>query len=434
MIWRCFWWAILASCLTVHVVAAQSGAAVQDPATQLQEESEIEVGDDSNTAADLAALVEAGFGPYHHDDEFGDFSVERAAQFLDRVAVTWGDTFGCVTCHTNGYYLTAPNTLFNDRPAFHEAREQAETFVRSWKSGKSGKPGEPEADREEEGYGVEDTYVVSTAAFLAINNRQAGEDLSPVTVQALDQAWSIQDEEGHWPGWFKCNWPPFESDDHFGVTLMAIAMGMAPESYSQTDAAIQGMAKIKRYVETHPPEHNHHRAMLLWAGRYHDALVDDVERRRWIQEFLDLQRSDGGWASGDLGAWRQREGEPSDPWVGVESDGYGTAFVIYALRQAGVPASHPALQKGVGWLKANQRASGYWWTQSLRTIRTPRISSPMPERRSRSRRWSKAPSEISRRSFMRGYLPGVESSYPSIISISTAAIVSCRIRPSSVSI
>jgi len=37
------------------------------------------------------------------------------------------------------------------------------------------------------------------------------------------------------------------------------------------------------------------------------------------------------------------------------SDGYGTGFVVFALRNAGVPADDPALKRGIAWLKANQR-------------------------------------------------------------------------------
>ena len=36
---------------------------------------------------------------------------------------------------------------------------------------------------------------------------------------------------------------------------------------------------------------------------------------------------------------------------------------------AGVPASDPALEKAVSWLKKNQRESGRWWTRSLNTDR-----------------------------------------------------------------
>ena len=37
------------------------------------------------------------------------------------------------------------------------------------------------------------------------------------------------------------------------------------------------------------------------------------------------------------------------------------------LREAGIPADDPRVQKGVAWLLANQRASGRWWTRSLNT-------------------------------------------------------------------
>ena len=35
------------------------------------------------------------------------------------------------------------------------------------------------------------------------------------------------------------------------------------------------------------------------------------------------------------------------------------------LRDAGVPADDPRIKKAIGWLLANQRASGRWWTRSL---------------------------------------------------------------------
>jgi squalene-hopene/tetraprenyl-beta-curcumene cyclase len=49
------------------------------------------------------------------------------------------------------------------------------------------------------------------------------------------------------------------------------------------------------------------------------------------------------------------------------SDGYATGFAVYVLRQAGKPVNDDAVQRGVAWLKKNQRASGRWFTQSLNT-------------------------------------------------------------------
>ncbi|MCZ6711082.1 MAG: squalene--hopene cyclase, partial [Gammaproteobacteria bacterium] len=265
-------------------------------------------------------------------------------------AVKWGKKHGCVTCHTNGYYLIGPGSLFRDRPAHLEVRQFAEDFVNSWQR-----------------FGVPDTeIVVATASFLAINDAQMGDELRPATLLALDSAWSEQSIEGHWPDWVKCNWPPFEQDDHYGVTLMAIAMGMAPSSYTKTEPALSGISRLHDYLGNHPPVEIHHKAMLLWAARYDRDLISGEQRRQWIQELSTLQRPDGGWASGDLGEWRQIRGLSTDPPVNVETDGYGTGFVTYVLLQAGVEASDERIQRGITWLKTNQRRDGKWWTQSLR--------------------------------------------------------------------
>ena len=44
-----------------------------------------------------------------------------------------------------------------------------------------------------------------------------------------------------------------------------------------------------------------------------------------------------------------------------------TGLAVLVLREAGVPANDPRLQKGIQWLLANQRESGRWWTRSLNT-------------------------------------------------------------------
>ncbi len=308
----------------------------------------------------LPELAAAGLGTYAREDPLADsFSIERAAAFMDGVAVSWGERFGCVTCHTNGFYLTLPASLFSHRTGYQQVQEDARTFIRSWPSVE---------DAQEEDTYLEDTYVVATGAFLAISELQRGDELSAVTIEALDRAWALQEPEGHWPNWVASNWPPFESDYHFGVTLMAIVGGIAPDSYMETTAARQGMARIRRYLAENETKHVHHRGMMLWAARHVDGLVTEEQRRFWVEELRGLQRDDGGWASGDLGVWRQGDGSESNPWVNVESDGYGTGFVMFVLMQSGVSASDPAIQRGIEWLVTHQRSRGYWWTQSLKNV------------------------------------------------------------------
>lgn len=302
-------------------------------------------------AAPPPAHMSLEYAEYSRSDAIiEEFSIEKAAAFIDEAAVKWGRKHGCVTCHTNGYYLIAPNEIFQHRPAALEVREFAEQFVDSWYH-----EGLPDVE-----------IVVATAAFLAINNMQTEGELRPATIEALEEAWAQQSEEGHWAEWLKCNWPPFEQDDHYGPTLLAIAMGMAPASYIEIEPARSGIARLLRYLKTHPAQEIHHKAMMLWASAYHADLVNTDQSNQWIDEIMALQRSDGGWASGSLGVWRQLQGRPSDPPVGIESDGYGTGFIVFVLREAGVPASDPSIQDGIAWLKTHQQIDGKWFTQSLR--------------------------------------------------------------------
>ena len=328
------------------------------------QESELSKGDDPETSRYLAELAAAGLGIYAREDPLADtFSIERAMSFMDGVAVSWGDRYECVTCHTNGFYLTAPPDLVTGRPDFERAQAQARAYAESW-------PDLAEV-RSEQSF-LEDTYVVATAAFLSISELQTTGSLSDVAIESLNRAWALQDPDGHWANWIVCNWPPFESDYHFGVLLMALAVGMAPETYRRSEPAREGMARLRRFLSVNEPQHTHQRGMLLWVSRYVEDLITADQRDAWVDELRELQRDDGGWASGALGAWRQGDGVETQPWVQVESDGYGTGFVTFVLLEAGVPVTDSAITRGLRWLRDNQRERGYWWTQSLRNnLETP---------------------------------------------------------------
>ena len=48
-----------------------------------------------------------------------------------------------------------------------------------------------------------------------------------------------------------------------------------------------------------------------------------------------------------------------------QSDAYMTSLAIVLLRQSNVPVSDARIQKGLSWLKREQRVSGRWWMKSL---------------------------------------------------------------------
>ena len=269
-------------------------------------------------------------------------SVAKAVDFIDRASLHWQRSRKCVTCHTNGAYLMARARLKVDPAPHISVRKFFEQYVDGWTEKKPDSEG-----------------IVATASALAMDDAARGK-LTDTTRTAFDEAWKLQRSDGSWD-WLKCGWGPFESDDHYGVTLAAIAAAKAPGDYAQTGQAAAGLAKLRDYLKNHPPRLPHHKAMMLWLGRELPNWVEKEDRLHWQKELLGLQLPDGGWAAAALGDWKRKDGSAQTLDRG---DGYGTGFVIFALRQSCLPASHPAIRRGVDWLKTHQRESGRWFTRS----------------------------------------------------------------------
>jgi squalene-hopene/tetraprenyl-beta-curcumene cyclase len=287
------------------------------------------------------------------------FSLEKAVHFLDSASLEWQSTWQCFTCHTNVSYLIARPTAASlaaaygtpsakaDAPAHQAVRKYAEEMITL---------------RWEEVGSRFDAEVVAIGAALALNDRATTGKLHPLTRIALDKMWTGQRETGDWKWPTGCRWPPFESDDHYGVTLALVGTGAAPEEYARTPAAQAGLAKIRRYLKDHPPENLHHKGMLLWASSYFDDLLTAEEKKTYIREMLSEERPGGGWAFSRLYPWDRADDKEQD----LETpDAYGTAFALFTLRKAGVPRDDPAVGRGVDWLMSKQRQSGRWFTRSL---------------------------------------------------------------------
>ncbi|HJZ60133.1 MAG TPA: prenyltransferase/squalene oxidase repeat-containing protein [Gemmataceae bacterium] len=274
------------------------------------------------------------------------FSPAKAAEYLDGVGVNWTRDRQCITCHTNLPYMLARPLLPGDA-GWKEVRKFLEDDVAKWENG-----GKPRGD----------AYVVATAFALAFSDAKTTGRLHPMTKAALDRMWKGQKPSGEW-NWLKCDWPPMEHDDYYGATVAALAAGVAPGDYAKTDAAKAGIEKLQVYFKKTPAPDLHHKAMLLWASTVTDGLLSAEEQKKVVTELKAKQHADGGWGLPSLGEYKRRDKTDNDP--NAPSDGYGTGFVVYVLRQSGVPADDPAVKKGVVWLKANQRASGRWYTRSL---------------------------------------------------------------------
>ena len=278
-------------------------------------------------------------------------SLARTARYLDEASLVWTRQHKCGTCHTNYPYLYArPALKEHTSPAAAEVRAFFEGRVAHWDD--KAKVAKPRWDAE----------VVSTAAALAINDAATTGKLHPLTRQALDRVWKVQKANGGFD-WLQCGWPPYEHDDYYGAIVAALGAGHAPDGYAQSLASQAGLTRLREYFAHNPPPDLHHATMLLWASTRLDGVMTAEQRAKTLARLREIQRPDGGWNLPSLGQWKRRDGTPNDPQG--PSDGYGTGLVVFVVRQAGVPATDPAVERGVNWLLSHQRASGSWFTRSV---------------------------------------------------------------------
>jgi len=283
-----------------------------------------------------------------------NFSADQAIEFIEHSVARWQVSRKCVTCHTNGLHLVTASLATPSSKVFLESREFARDYVTGYISGKSKPRGQHGA--------IEG--IVATSCFLTISEMTTGGELHPDTAAALDHIWTKQSPSGAWKNWLKCHWGPFESDDHYGVSLAAIALNMTPVSYQEKEPARSAKGKLQQFLQENPPSSMHQKGMLLWASKYDSTLTKPIQIKQWVEELRTLQHEDGGWTLIQLGNqdWQREDGKAQHQM----SDGYATAFTIYVLRMAEVEIKDPAIQRGLSWLKSNQRESGRWFTHSPR--------------------------------------------------------------------
>ena len=279
------------------------------------------------------------------------FSAEEAARYLDHASLAWQKKRNCATCHTNMAYLMARPALDSVLENSGEVRKFFESyFLERWERGEKA----PRRDY--------NPVVVATA--LVFNDAHTTGELSGVARETLDIMWSVQREDGSWK-WAKCGWAPMEIDDHFGVTLAALAVGIAPGGYADTETARAGLEKARRYLRENPAHSLHHRIMIAWASLRVDGLMDEPGRKKVLGEMLATQLPDGGWSTPafliDWKEYQRKDDKPHDPKT---SDAYGTGLALIVAREMGISPNDERLRKGVAWLKSNQRESGKWFTRS----------------------------------------------------------------------
>jgi squalene-hopene/tetraprenyl-beta-curcumene cyclase len=283
------------------------------------------------------------------------FSLEKAARSLDASGLHWQQEHQCCQCHANFMYLVARPALAAIVPPAKEVRDLFEYLVRErWPTKGLRYPSE----------------AMVVAVPLAFNDRQTTGKLHPLTRKALDRMLTHQRADGGWNG---IGGSERTFINEYEETLFAaLGIAVAPDGYASTEAARKALGGIHRYFKAHPPQTSYQKGMLLWGAHHIEGLMTEADRKKAVQELLALQRPDGGWTLQEL-LEDDKEWHRGRFARDLPSDGYGTGFVLFVVRQAGVAADTPQLKRGIAWLKANQRASGRWFTPtaSRRTLNVP---------------------------------------------------------------
>jgi len=308
----------------------------------------------SRTVPFLAMLAIAGgawgedLAPAHPDEPPAkEFSAVRAAAALDGSALAWKNEHQCVQCHANMMYLIARPALEGVAPEPRETRELLEWLVgERWEQKGLRYPAE----------------AVVEAVPLAFHDAQTTQKLHPLTRKALEKMVSLQRADGSWQWVFGA---PKAFVREFELTMFAaLGIAVAPGQYANEDKPRLALDRIRGFVRKHPPRTAYGKGMLLWAASRVEGLQSADERRKAAGELLALQGGDGGWAIENLIV-----GCPTFEGVTFSrtraGDGYGSGFVIFQARNAGVPASDPRIRRGLEWLRTNQRESGRWFVPSF---------------------------------------------------------------------
>ena len=296
-------------------------------------------------------------------------------QYLDERIEVWlsegtalrtgNGTTNCISCHTTLPYALARPTLRRamgvEAPTPLENRVLDQIVRRVETYGDQELMYEFNEAKKAESLGTE---AVLNLLILTSADGRAG--ASDSTVQAaLEQLWRTQRQDGSW-NWLEFGLEPFETKESMyqGAAWAAMAVGeLAPDAAATDPAFGQGVQKLRGYLNaTFEQRSLFNRTWALLASTRLEGLLSDTQRDGLLLELEQQQRADGGWSLSTLGEWRWSASEAPftppgdvDPALLARSDGFATGLVTYALQEAGLPLSHPTVERGVAWLLANQK-------------------------------------------------------------------------------
>jgi squalene-hopene/tetraprenyl-beta-curcumene cyclase len=300
---------------------------------------------------------------------FGAESIRAAAKYLDDGALAWTRSRKCVACHTTGAYMLARPMLTKQLGKPNE--EVRAEFIATIQD-------KPPPTKENEGitYYSQAERAVWRAAGLVQWDKHVTGKLSADTDRAL-RAMLLQ-LSSH--GGFYMADPveiPYETTDLELSQHAARAIVEAPGWLARLQDAdlLQRVARLKAFLRNAKPRHCYDRVLRIGIASFMPEVVSRKDRAADIALLWAKQHEDGGWCTRDMAHTDDWSAHMTDIVIQLiedlpdaacpGSDPFMTALAICLLRESGVPAKDARIQRGIAWLKREQRVSGRWWMHSL---------------------------------------------------------------------
>lgn len=303
--------------------------------------------------------------------EFSVESVRAAAKYLEEGAICWVREKSCVNCHTTGPYLSERPALI---PLLGPATEEiVADFIDSVPE-----VIKPVKETEKNGH----RYYPSTftavwrSMGLAEWDRHVTGTTSEHTDRSLRDMFERQSASGAFVSHGEVEVPHITTD--FELSLQAArAITAAPGWMAglQDEDLKSKIGKLKDWLRAPELKNDFDRVLRLQLAHYLPDLVSQADREAALALLSSKQHADGGWSTRDMSALADWHFEISDLVADLitnlpdaanpESDPYMTALAIVLMRQSDVPTSDERIQRGIAWLKREQRVSGRWWMESL---------------------------------------------------------------------
>ena len=300
---------------------------------------------------------------------FGPESIRSAAQYLDDGAHAWTREKTCIACHTTGAYM-------EERPSLSAFLGQPSEEVHTdFIKGIPDKPSEPKTSGSITYYPRADRAVWRTVG-LAEWDKHVTSKLTEATIRSLADMLAQQSSHGGYLVTGSVEIPYVTTD--FELTLHALRAIVAAPGWLaglQDKELLPRVEKLKTFLRDAAPRNDYERVLLLRLASLMPKLVTAQRHQESLALLWSKQLPDGSWSTRSFsptGEWSPHMTDKVIHFIDSQPDAaspggdpYMTGLAITLLREDGIPSTDPRNARGIARLKANQRASGRWWMQSL---------------------------------------------------------------------